>query len=328
MHRTRHLVLGVVVAAGISACSATSSADPTSAPTSAGGSYPVTVDDCGTEVEITAQPQRVMTVGTAAIATMDAAGAADRIGYRSGEFGAELPGELEHPPTDATVVDDADPETEAILSTDADAVYGYGLFKAKPDALTDQGIPLLTVLGECGHDAGDTGSGVGFETVAKDITRLGTVFGTSGTADPAAEELLDEVSHQEDRAPGSSGDAAWVYYFGSTDPLSAYGSGGMAQDVLDKAGLRNVFEKETKTYIETTPEALLEENPRWIVLTYGLYGEDKETLKEKFLSEPGTKELDAVAADRVVMVSAGASEPSPRALDGLVTIVDALTDTR
>lgn len=321
--RSSRTALALPLALMLTACGTTSATAPETK--GADAAFPMSVTDCGEQLTIEQQPRKIFTVGTAAVATLDAAGASDRIAYRSGEFGAELPTGLAHSPTDATIVDPSDPGTEAILDTDADAVYGYGLFNAKADQLSDQKIALLTVQGECGHDAGDTGSGVTFSTVTDDITRLGRIFGTSPTAEESARTITETVAAQHKRAPEGSGSVAWLYYFGSSEPLSAYGRGGMPNEVMEQAKLKNVYASESKTYLKVTPESLLEHNPRSIILTYGLYGEDAATLKKKFLNEPGADRLDAVKEGRIIMLPAGSAEPSPTAVGGLTALVDHLS---
>lgn len=302
----------------------TSTANPASTSgTRTAATYPVKVADCGREVSIDAAPKRVLTIGSAAIALLDAAGAADRIVARSGEFGAELPAGIAHPPTSAKIVDANDPATEAILGANVDMVYGYGLFKAKADDLTKARIALLTVLGECGHDAGDGAGGATLKTIATDMRRLGTVFGTSDRAEAAA-KTFDAETDKLTRASKDRGRVAWVYYFGPTDPVSAYGGQQIPADVLGRAGLTNVFGTE-KPYFDTNMEALLAKNPDWVVLSYGLYGESKADAEKKFRAEPGADQLRAVKEGHLILVPGDASQPSPAALNGLRAIVKAVS---
>ncbi|WP_040158293.1 ABC transporter substrate-binding protein [Mobilicoccus massiliensis] len=291
--------------------------------TPASGNYPMTVDDCGTTVTVEEAPRKVLTIGQAAVGLLDAAGASDRIVARSGEFGAELPPGLRTPPTSSTILDPADPKAEAILDSGADTVVGYGLFEAEPSDLSKAGITLLTVQGECGHDTGDSGPGLGIDVVPADVRRLGTVFGTSEVAEKSAAGLEAEIERLTTRK--GSGTAAWVYYFGATDPLSAYGGTGIAHDVLARTGLTNVFASQKKTYVETSPEALLAQDPDWIVLSYGGYGESKEAAEAKFRAEKGAATLSAVKNDRIILVPSDSSAPSPRVVEALKAVADAVT---
>lgn len=275
----------------------------------------ITVQDCGEQLTLPAAPQRVFTIGTAAVELLDAAGAADRIVARAGEFGAPLPEGLRQPPPEELVVDPADPATEQIIASGADAVLGYGLFSADAEELQAAGIALLTVQAECGHDARGQGGGVTPQTVIDDVRRLGAVFGTSAVAEPAADELAARAE-AAGRAPDGRS-AAWVYYFSSEDPLAAYGAGGLGGGLLASAGLENAYGEQAESYLTISVESLLERQPEWIVLGYGLYGESEQEARRHFLAEPGVEALTAVQRDRIVMMPAELSHPGPSAVAGL-----------
>jgi iron complex transport system substrate-binding protein len=320
--RTRMAAVLALTALALSGCGSAATTE-SAAP---GDIYPLEVTDCVGDVTISEEPQSVLTIGMAAVALLDAAGASDKITARSGEFGAELPASLESPPSDADVIDPSDPAAEAIIGADPDVVFGYGLFNAKPDVLNQAGIEVLTVAGECGHDpsSGDSEQ-ISFAMVTEDIRRLGTVFGTT----PEAEQNADQIDAEVSDLSGSvtkDGSAAWVYYFSSSDPLSAYGATSMADAVMDAARLSNVFGDQKTSYLEVTVESLLEADPEWIVLSYGLFGESENEARRQFLAEPGVQELSAVKAGRLVLVQAAGSEPSPASVVGLKAIVTALTE--
>lgn len=278
--------------------------------------YPVETTDCGEPLTIQKKPVKVLTVGTAAISMMDAAGASEAITARSGEFGADLPADLAAPPTTATIVDPSDPSTEAVIGASVDTVYGYGLFNAKPSQLTGAGITLLTVAPFCGEVAGTDAGTVGLTDVSAEIRRLGTVFDTRTAADASAASL-DAEATAATRDAGSAGSAAWLYYFSSEDSLSAYGAGGIAQDLLTRAGMDNAYGDQAKAFTDISTESLIQADPAWIVLTYGLYGESEEQARAKLLSEPGAADLAAVRSGQLVMIPSTLSEASPQSVQAL-----------
>jgi iron complex transport system substrate-binding protein len=328
LRRRSAATLGLGAALLLSACGSSTDAASGEAAGAAGG-YPVTVEDCAGEKTFDARPENVMTIGTAAISLLDAAGASNRISARAGEFGAPLPDDLETPPADSEVVDPSDPTAESIIGAGPDVVYGYGLFNAKPEALEQAGIPMLTVAGECGHDA-STGKakGIDFATVSDDVRRLGTVFGTSDVAEENADAIDAEVEELSQESTGDGASAAWLYYFSSTEPLSAYGATSMANAVLDAAQLTNLFGDQQESYLKVSMETLLKDDPEWIVLSYGLYGETEEEAREQLLSEPGAEDLTAVQEDRLILVPGTSSESSQQSVEGLRAVVAALADGR
>ncbi|CAM2875761.1 ABC transporter substrate-binding protein [Actinomyces slackii] len=307
----------ILVGLGLMGCSAVKDSDASSQ-----GAYPVTVEDCGSTVTIDAEPKRILTVGTAAVEMLDAAGAADRITARTGEFGAPLPETLKNPPSDDLITNPSDPTTEEILAAEPDLVLGYGLFNADIDQLRQAGITVLTVQGECGHDStSQSGSGVTLTTVTDDLRRLGTVLSTSFTADAAAASLDERIAQARQDKAGST--AAWVYYFSSQDPLSAYGGQGLANSSLQDAGLTNAYAASMDAYLTISVESLLSQQPDWIILSYGLYGESEEEARQKFLASPGVDSLTAVSQNHLVLLPASASAPSPSGIAGMEQLVEA-----
>ena len=309
------VAVGALVA--LTACSAAT------ADTKAEGPYPLTIQNCGADVEISSEPTSVMTIGTSAIALLDTAGAADRITARSGEFGAELPEGLENPPTDAIIVDPSDPTAESIIGAEPDVVVGYGLFNAAPEDIAAAGIPEIVIDGECSHDAALTEK-TDFDAIFADVERLATVFGTQAAADLQLAELRAELDELTAAASTDTdrGTAAVVYYFSESSTLSARGGQGIADDVLDRAGFDNVYGDEPSVYLEVNVETLLDANPDTIVLAYGLYGESFEDAKAHLLSEPGVADLAAVTADRIIGVPASDLSPDPGALRGLRAVLE------
>lgn len=309
------LAVGALVA--LTACS-TATAD-----TEADGPYPLTIENCGTDLKIPSEPTSVMTIGTSAIALLDVAGVSERITARSGEFGAELPEGLENPPTDAKVVDPSDPTAESIIGAEPDVIVGYGLFNAAPKDIAAAGIPEIVIDGECSHDTALM-ERTDFDAIFADVERLAAVFGTQTVAEDRLAELRAELSELTAAVSTDSerGTAAVVYYFSESSTLSARGGQGIADDILDRAGFDNVYADEPSVYLEVNVETLLDANPDTVVVAYGLFGESFEDAKAHLLSEPGVTDLAAVQADRIIGVPAADLSPDPGALRGLRAVLE------
>ena len=344
--RLRGPALLAAVALGLAACGGTDDATDDSAPAAATGdstapdggeptgdtpaepvTFPLDVPDCDDTVVLDEQPESVLTIGQAALWLIDAAGAGDRVVARTGEFGAEVPEALSDSAASAPVADPADPSLENIVGAEVDAVVGYGLFATTREDVEGSGAAVLTVSGECGHDEGEAPEPVTFDTMIDDVERFGEVFGTSDVAAPAAAALRADVAELSEAAAttGSAGSAANVYYFSPADALSANGATGIAHAQLAAAGLDNVFGDEQTSYLDINVEALLDADPDVLVLTYGFYGESADEAQQKLLAEPGVADLTAMQEDRLVLMPAWQVLPAPGAVDGLRTIVDAVS---
>lgn len=317
-------IFAVGMALSLTACSTAPGASSTDS-SAAKSTYPLTIENCGDELSIDSEPASILTIGTSALSLLDAAGAADRIVSRSGEFGAELPVNLATDLSEVPIVDPSDPTTEKIVGASADVVVGYGLFNSTDEDLTAAGVDNIVIDGECSHDAALTDA-TDFEAIFADIERLGSVFGTGDVAAENVAALRAELDELGAAAPtGDPQSAAVVYYFSSASTLSARGGQGIAHDILDRASLTNVYGEEASVYLETNIETLLDADPAVIVLAYGLYGEDFETAKAHLLTEPGASDLTAVQNNAVVGVLASDLAPDPDAIRGLRSVLESMT---
>lgn len=320
-------LLVVVVLA--SACSSSASPAADGAAASASPATTLVVDDCGREVEFVDAPQRVLTIGTSAAVLLDAAGAADRVVARAGEFGSGLPDAIAEHFADVPIIDPADPSLEVIVDVEPDLVFGYGLFGADPVDLEAAGITTLTVAGECGHDGNAEDGDVrdGFEILVDEVRTLGRLFGTSTVADPAADALADRVAAvREAREDAEPLTAAGVYFFGGH--MSVTGGRGVAHDQIEALGLVDVHEDLDAAFAEVQVEALLDADPAIILLTYGFEGDDFDTALQMLLAQPGAEDLQAVREDRVIGLPATLRHADPGAVEGLEYLAAELAERR
>jgi len=83
------------------------------------GDFPMTVQNCGRDVTIDAPPERVLTIGAEAPTLVAAAGGADRIVARSGEYGSPL-GQYEslQQAVPQLTINTDNPSAEAIIAQD------------------------------------------------------------------------------------------------------------------------------------------------------------------------------------------------------------------
>lgn len=325
-HRIAGLLVLLALALLAGACggsaSTTAEADAENGSEAASPTFPMTVENCGEEVVLDEAPEDVLTIGTVAVELLHAAGAADRIVARAGEFGSAPLGEVGEAVADVEILTGGDPGQEAILGTEADLVVGYGLFETTPEDLSTADVDHLTVSGYCGdHGGGEASELTPLELVSADIRTYGELFGTAETAGEAADAFDDAVAAVEPVEDG--GTVAGVYWFGP-DP-SAYGNGSMADAMFDRLGLDNVFGDVDQQFIELNVEELIAADPDTIVLFHSLVPDaDEEETMRRLLALPGAEDLRAVAQDRIVSIEGVHAEPSPSALEGLEQIADGL----
>lgn len=289
-------------------------------------SFPTTVSNCGQQVTIDQRPERVLTVGTSAVNVLHAAGAADRITARSGEFGAPPQDAAGQAVKDVEILTDQDPATEAIIGSGVDLVIGYGLFESSPEALRSAGIASLVLTNSC-EESGNTSTAASLDAVYADIERLGRLFGTAEQASRAVAELKRRVQVvREEVGDLPERTAASAYFFG--DAPSTSGNRNIIHSMMTTLGLRNVFGDVDKDYIEANTEQLIARDPDVLILSYGTGGPEETfaDVKAKFLRLPGTRDMTAVREDRILAIPAALREPGPGAVDGLEQLAQPLQE--
>ena len=278
--------------------------------------FPLTVDDCGREVTFDAPAKAVLTVGTAGASLVHAAGGADLIVARSGEFGVTPPGEVGEAIADAPVLVDEDPVQEVILGSGADLVIGYGLFETTPEDLEAAGVRHVTASGHCGDDSGDV-----LDLVVDDVRTLGRILDTSAVAETNADALEEALAQIEPLTDG--GTIAALYWFGD-DPSAFFGRS-VPQAMFDRLGVENIFGDVPETFGDVNLEALLDADPDTILLIHDTTPDiDFAESQRRLEALPGAADLTAVQEGRVVGLSYLFTEPDPGAIEGLRNLAAAL----
>lgn len=293
------------------------------------GEFPMTVENCGEEVTIESRPERVLTVGGSALNLVVAAGGADTIVARAGEFGVAPAALAGSAAEDAEIIDSEFPSAEVILGADPDLVISIGLDEgANPEDLERAGISSIVVSGLCRH-AGDTVEGVvGFDDVYRDLELYGQLFGTEERATETAADLKERAGAVEAQVGGDALDAAAIYFTGEGTPPFVFGSQSMINTQLETIGFENAFSDVSGQGSELNLEELIELDPDVIILTYGYQeGQTFELAEETLRGLPGAADLTAIQQDRIVGVLGYETEADQTAVDGLESLADELAAT-
>lgn len=306
----------------------TTTAAETGTTTAAATTFPTTIDNCGRSVTLDRRPEKVLTVGAAAVNVFHAAGAADHIVARSGEFGAPVAGPAGEAVADVETLTPGDPGAEAVIGTGADLVVGYGLFETTPEDLERAGIASLVLTNSCAESGGRSHAAT-LEDVYADVERIGELFGTQKhAARSVASMRVREQAAREQVADLPSRTAASIYFFGGTP--STNGNRNIIHSMMESLGLRNVFGDVDRDYIESNVEELIERDPDVLILSSGTGGPDETfaDVKAQLLKIPGAKDMTAVREGRLISVTSDARDPGPGAVNGLEMLADQLASLR
>jgi iron complex transport system substrate-binding protein len=310
-----------VTAASLTACTADAPAtEPAAGATSGaaagadGTTYPLTLDNCGTEVTFDAAPQRVVTVKSSTAETMLALGLGDRIVGAAFLDGA-VPGWLTDDAAGTAVAEpfsDEVPGTEATLALEPDLVYAGWESNVSADGVGDRetlsslGVNSYVAPAAC-KDPAYMPDPLTFDAVFAEITEVGTVFDVN---EAAADLVAEQRAVLDDVVPDDRGLSALWYSSGSDIPYVGAGIGA-PQMLLDAVGLENVAGAVEDTWTSMSWEEIVDADPDVIVLVdaaWNTAGSKIQALQDN----AATAELTAVREGRFLVVPFPSTEAGVR----------------
>lgn len=294
-----------------------------------GGAFPMTVKDCGRDVTLEQQPQRVLTLGAVASTLMWSAGAADRITARANEGGVSL-GPADTALRDVPIISpNQELSREVIIGQRPDVVISYGLNLTGPEDLAEAGIQSIVNAGFCdGSGSGPNPDGdVDFDDVYADIALYGRIFGTEQAADRSVTQLRQRVAAVQQRfrdQPPSVRTGAALYVSGAG--VRAYGKPNMTHAQLTTLGLTDVFGDVDARIADISIEELIKRDPQFVVIMAGgSAGTSGRVDVERALrSLPGIERVTAIREQRYLLLESPFLLGSPLAVDGLETMAQRL----
>jgi iron complex transport system substrate-binding protein len=285
-----------------------------------GSAAPVTVRNCGVDVELARPPSRVMIVNSAPLQYLSTLGVLDRLASRAGKFPPEYYSketlEAVHKVPSLTDRLGSDGHlkisTEAIIAAEPDLLLGLPEGVTR-ESLAAAGIPVLIEPSFCPEGIKDPG----YATIYDQMRLYGKVFDRREKAEQAVEELRQRVRTVEAGLPGQQGrKVAVLWPYRGEGTVGAYGGQSMATPQLETLGARNVFADVGKRVFEVSMEELLGRDPDVIVLLH-TDGTDQE-IRRALLDIPGATDLRAVKNGAITVQLFNFTEPpTPLVLDGL-----------
>ncbi|MBF4621442.1 ABC transporter substrate-binding protein [Clavibacter sp. VKM Ac-2542] len=311
------------------ACTA-STPTTASAPGAASGSasmdgYPVTITNCGRELTIDAEPQRVVSLWQSTTEALLALGLRDRIVAVQEPY-APYPDSVARDAAGLPTIggDAGFPSKEVLLSEAPDFVTGQVLDGYAFDA--SRGYATVEQLEQTGAtvyganlctsaDAQSTDTW-NIESALTTLRDYGIVFGVSAKADEVIGTLRDDEQKVIDAVEGAP-TVRTAFFNGGTGPLNVL-AGGLHDDLIRTAGGEDVFPA-SSVYVSKEEFAASDAD----VILVGTYpGQDFATQKE-FL-EQTFPDLPAVSSGRISEVPTQEADSSISVMVGLTRIANAL----
>lgn len=294
----------------------------------AGGHYPVTVENCGNEVTIEAEPTNVVMLKSAVVLFLTSVGVLDHVSakagvYPDGYFSDEVAGQIADV---ETLTDRVDASGHLLISKEAVIARDPVLVLGQTDnlshaSLAEVGIPSLEASGLCTSNLPEPG----FQQIYDEVRMHGQVFNREDEADETVADLEQRVEEVTSGVTKGERTGAVLYPTVGGGTTYAYGNTSMTDPMLAAAGIENVFGSQDKRVFEVTLETLLAKDPDVLVLLHS--DGDPQQVEQAVTNLPGAESLTAVRAGAVHTELFNFAEPaSPLVVDGLERLIDAVGD--
>lgn len=279
----------------LAACSA-----PASTPTGkAAPGFPYTVTNCGVTTTYQAPPRRAVTMNQHVTEVMLALGLEKSLVGTAYLDDAVLPA-YKKAYDSVPVLAEEYPSKEALLAADPDFVYGgyASAFDAKAgrgrDDLKRSGIDSRLNTEYCPDGA------TGLDDVHREVAEVGRTFGVPDRAEAWSRQARAGVAATEQRLKGIAPVSVFVYDSGDKTAFTAGGKG-IGNELITRAGGRNVFADLDKTFGDATWEQVVARKPDVIVI-YDYGSTTVEQKKRRLLDDPALCEVPAVKNRRFAVL--------------------------
>ncbi|MFI6366083.1 ABC transporter substrate-binding protein [Nocardia sp. NPDC050630] len=269
------LTVGAITVAGCSTTVTESASTAPAAATEGVTKYPVSVENCGKSYTFTEAPKRVVVMNGGSVgevSSLVALGVADRVIANAQSYGfSDVSGRAEAiaalPTGGITPNNLQDIPREAMLAQHPDLVIstGGGGFSA------DQGFATRAELSGAGANTyvprtncAPTGAVSGMPTVEDSYAMLrdfGTIFDVPGRAEKLIEDLERKIAETSARVASQPKKNVLLIFpdmgMGDGGDFSAIAAGGIWNDVIEKAGAVNPFNRTDGTTFVTISKEML-----------------------------------------------------------------------
>jgi iron complex transport system substrate-binding protein len=303
---------------------------------SASDSFPLTLENCDTEVIVEQAPERAVSLNQSATEILIALGVEGRMAgtsYETDPVSDDIAGAYDSIP----LLTDGVLGHETLLEAQPDFVYSsFASFFTAENAgeraeLQELGVPTYLSEFDCTYHEAVEG-GAKFDMLFDEIETVAEIF---DVPDAGAEVVADQkavVAEGEKIAEQIEGTPRLVWFYStaaSAATPSVAGPGGLPQTVTEMLGAENVFADAATKWPEVSWDEVALRNPDVIVLADLTRGYPGDTAEEKidFLkSDPLTSTMDAVINDRFITVPGQYMDPSIHSVQALPAVAQGIVD--
>ncbi|MFK4064929.1 ABC transporter substrate-binding protein [Streptomyces sp. NPDC029674] len=298
MSRPIRVLAAAALLVPLAACSSTDSGGDAKPAAKAAG-FPYTVTNCGVKTTYDAPPKRAVTMNQHTTEVMLELGLKDHIAGTAYLDDKVLP-KYEKAYDSIPVLAKEYPSYEKLLSANPDFVYGgyASAFLAgdgrSRSALAKSGIDSRLNVEGCAKKS------VSMDDVYREVREVGSTFGVRGRAEKWVSGAKRELAATAKKAKGRKPLSVFVYDSGDKTAFTA-GGRGIGNDIIARAGGRNVFGDVDKSFSDASWEKVVERKPDTIlILDYGATTVAQK--KKRLLEDPALQDVPAVKNKRFAVL--------------------------
>ncbi|MEU5582851.1 ABC transporter substrate-binding protein [Streptomyces huasconensis] len=297
MSRALRVLTAAALLAPLAACGSSGSGDAKPAARTAG--FPYTVTNCGVKTTYEAPPKRAVTMNQHVTEVMLELGLKDRLAGTAYLDDKVLP-KYEKAYKSVPVLAKEYPSYEKLLAANPDFVYGgyASAFLAgdgrSRSALAKSGIKSRLNVEGCAKRA------ITMDDVYREVREVGATFGVRERAEKWVSGAKRELAATAEKSRSGKPVSVFVYDSGDKTAFTA-GGRGIGNDIIERAGGRNVFADVDKSFSDASWEKVVERRPEVIlILDYGATTVAQK--KKRLLDDPALADVPAVKNERFAVL--------------------------
>lgn len=300
----------------LAACGGPGGSDSGSGAEAKGGSpegFPYTVTNCGVRTTFDRPPERTVTMNQHVTEIMLALGLEDRM-TGTAYLDDKIVPEYKKAYDKIKVVAKEYPSKESLLAANPDFVYGgYSSAFDKTEgreraALKESGVKTRLNVEGCRKD-------IDVDALHQEFREVARTFGVPERAEALLKKQDKQLAATAKRLKGGEKPSVFVYDSGDSSAFTAGGTG-IGNDIISRAGGRNVFSDVHKTFADVSWEKVVQRKPEIIVI-YDYGGTPLAAKKKRLLNDPALADVPAIKNKRFAVLPLSSAVLGPRVPDAV-----------
>lgn len=304
-------------------------------------SYPLTIENCGSNVVIEKAPQRAVGLGQNSSEILLMLGLADRMAGSAIWVSPVLP-ELAGDNEKVHRIAANTPNFEAVVAREPDFIAAQFLTSVGPQGrvgtrqqFSDLGVPSYVSPTDCVVTDNSVSDGsrkkmFSMDLLYQEIYELSRVFDVAERGEKLIAEIKAREAAVRTRVADKAKNVSLAYWFSSPEVAGdawMAGKNGASGYITQVLGAKNIIASEQEWPLVGW-EAIAADDPTVIVIgtmDRRTQGADDPAVKKKFLAtDPVVSKLEAVEKGHIVEMDAQAMNPTIRTITGLETVAASL----